>query len=306
MSKILIIDDSVLASHLAKEMLGNLGHQVLHAKDGETGLVTAEEETPDLILLDVIMPGMDGYQVCEKLKGNKKTAEIPVIMLTSKSDPADKVLGLEKGASDYVTKPFDKGELIARVKTHLKLKELYESLQETNRQLQRLANCDGLTGLYNHRYFQETLARDFDRVCRYKEFFSLLLFDIDFFKKFNDTYGHQVGDIVLKTLGGLITEVKRNSDLSARYGGEEFVLILYHTDKEGAAQIAERLRSAVESHTILHDGLELKVTISIGVACFPNEEIQDTKTLISCADIALYKAKELGRNQVVVYGDFQN
>jgi diguanylate cyclase (GGDEF)-like protein len=301
MSIILVIDDSRLIAHVAKNILSKQGYEVLLAQDGETGFDMAKDNKPDLILLDLILPGIDGYEVCRRIKNNSPTADIPVIMLTSKTEHADKVRGLEMGALDYVTKPFDEGELIARVNTHLRIKELHESLQEKNRLLLEMANRDGLTGLYNHRYFQETISKDFKKALRYKESFSCIMFDIDYFKKFNDTYGHQTGDVVLKTLGGLVKNLMRDSDLAARYGGEEFALLLYHTVASDAYQIAERLRKTVEQHKFQADDLVLSVNISVGVASYYHPEISDAKTLIECADKALYKAKEEGRNKVVAF-----
>ena len=301
MAKILLIDDSRLIAHVAKTILTKLGHEVILAQDGMAGLGAAKSEQPDIILLDLIMPVMDGYQVCQQLKEEGGTKEIPVIMLTSKADAADKVKGLEMGALDYVTKPFDEGELVARVNTQLKLKELREALQEKNRQLQEMANRDGLTGLYNHRYFHEQLSKDLLRARRYHESLSCVLLDIDYFKKFNDTHGHQTGDVVLSTLGQLIKDSIRDSDFGARYGGEEFALILYHTDGPSAYEVAERLRRMVEDCEVHDKGNVLHVTISVGVATFPHEAIDNSKELIECADKALYRAKENGRNRVEAY-----
>ncbi|MBU4126549.1 MAG: diguanylate cyclase, partial [Proteobacteria bacterium] len=301
MPTILVIDDSKLIAHVAKNILTKQGHEVLLAQDGETGLDIARDKKPDLILLDLVLPGMDGYGICERIKNDSTIKDIPIIMLTSKAEHADKVRGLELGASDYVTKPFDEGELRARVNTHLRIKELYESVQEKNRLLLEMANRDGLTGLYNHRYFQETIAKDFKKALRYNESLACVMFDIDHFKKFNDTYGHPVGDIVLKTLSELVKNLMRDSDLAARYGGEEFVLILYHTEANDAYDIAERLRKTVEQHKFQAEDLVLSVNISIGVACYYHPDIQDAKTLIECADKALYRAKEEGRNRVVAF-----
>ncbi len=303
MGKILIVDDSRLIAHVAKTMLTKRGHEIIVAQDGKAGLEAAKSEKPDIILLDVIMPIMDGYEVCEHLKEDDSTKEIPIIMVTSQAEAADKVKGLELGALDYVTKPFDEAELIARVNIHLRLRELYEAVQEQNRQLQKMANRDGLTGLYNHRYFHEQLSQDFLRAKRYNENLSCVLFDIDFFKKFNDTYGHQTGDIVLKALASVVQRATRESDLSARYGGEEFALILYHTDGPAAYEMAERLRTMVESHEVQDNGNVLRVTISLGVATFPHERIHDSKELVDFADQALYKAKDNGRNRVEVFDD---
>lgn len=301
MGKILIVDDSRLIAHVAKTMLTKRGHEIILAQDGKAGVEAAKSEQPDIILLDLIMPVMDGYEVCKHLKGDDSTKEIPIIMVTSKAEAADKVKGLEMGALDYVTKPFDESELIARVNIHLRLRELYEAVQEQNRQLQEMANRDGLTGLYNHRYFHEQLSQDFLRAKRYHENLSCILFDIDFFKKFNDTYGHQTGDVVLKGLASVIQRATRESDLAARYGGEEFAIILYHTDGPAAYQAGERLRTMVESHEIQDDSNVLRVTISVGVATFPHEKIHDSKDLIEHTDQALYKAKDNGRNRVEAF-----
>lgn len=298
MARILIVDDSRLIAHVAKTILTKQGHEVILAQDGLAGLQAAKSEHPDLILLDLIMPVMDGYQVCQGLKEEDSTKEIPIIMLTSKAEPADKVKGLELGALDYVVKPFDEGELIARVNIQLRLKQLYEALQEKNRQLRELANRDGLTGLYNHRYFHEQLSKDFLRARRYHESLSCILLDIDYFKKFNDTYGHQTGDIVLSTLGQVIRDSIRDSDFAARYGGEEFALVLYHADRPTAINVAERLRQMVEHCEVRDKDHVLHVTISLGVATFPHEQISNPKQIVECADKALYKAKENGRNRV--------
>ncbi|MBW1858492.1 MAG: diguanylate cyclase [Deltaproteobacteria bacterium] len=298
MAKILIVDDSKLIAHVAKTMLTKKGHEVMLAQDGKAGLEAAKSGQPDIILLDLIMPVMDGYEVCQHLKEDETTQEIPIIMVTSKAETSDKVKGLQMGALDYVTKPFDEAELIARVNIHLKLRELYQEVQEQNILLQEMANRDGLTGLYNHRYFHEQLSQDFLRARRYHETISCVLLDIDFFKKFNDTYGHQTGDVVLRALAEVIERSIRESDLAARYGGEEFALIMYHTDKAAAIEAAERLRHMVESHEVKDNGNVLQVTISVGVATFPHETIHDAKELIEFADQALYKAKDNGRNRV--------
>ncbi len=300
--RVMMVDDSAAILTIIAAYLEDSEFEVIAAeRDGIMAVERFAQERPDIVLLDLIMPGMDGYHVCEQIKTNKATADIPVIIVTSKADPADKVRGLEIGASDYIGKPFDEGELIARVNTHLRIRELYENLQEKNRQLQELANRDGLTGLYNHRFFQEVVHRDFQKAVRYHENISCIMFDIDHFKKFNDTYGHQTGDMVLNTLGNVISEIMRDTDLSARYGGEEFALILYHTDNTDVNIFAERLRIAVEEKKFKKDNLALRVTISIGVASYPHDEISDANKLIECADKALYRAKESGRNRVVSY-----
>jgi diguanylate cyclase (GGDEF)-like protein len=303
MARILIVDDSKLIAHVASTILSKRGHEVLWAQDGPEGFDKAKTQMPDLILLDLVMPHMDGYEVCRRLKADSTVTDVPVIMLTSKAESADKVKGLEMGAVDYVTKPFDEGELLARVNIHLRIKELYEALQEKNRQLQEIANRDGLTALYNHRYFHEQLAKDFSRAQRYQQPLSCVLFDIDHFKLFNDTYGHQTGDVILKTMGELILSSLREGDLSARYGGEEFALILYYTSSKGAFDVAERLRRIVKGYEFYKVGDPLHITISAGISTFPHSMIDEPGKLIECADKALYAAKQNGRNRVEVFGE---
>lgn len=298
MARILIIDDSRLIAHIARKTLAGHGHEVSWAYDGSAGLELAASHRPNLILLDLILPGMDGYEVCRRLKERPLTRDVPIIMLTSKAESTDKVKGLEMGAVDYVTKPFDEGELIARVNIHLRLQELYEAIQEKNRLLLQLAERDGLTGLYNHRHFQEQISREFARAKRYKQPLTLVMFDIDHFKRFNDTYGHQTGDFILETMGRLIIGSIRDSDIAARYGGEEFAIILAHTSAEGAHDAAERIRGTVERSDFRKNGDSFHITISVGAASLPHEEIQEPNQLIECADKALYTAKQNGRNRV--------
>jgi len=301
MAKVLIIDDSKLITLFGKDVLSGVGHEVITAEDGESGIEKAKKEKPDVILLDVIMPGIDGYEVCQRLKADPDTKDIAIIMFTSRDEPTDKIKGLELGAQDYVTKPFDPGELIARVNTHVRLKELYDTLEEKNRQLAELANKDGLTGLYNHRTFQELLAKELSRAKRFNEFISLLFLDVDNFKRFNDTYGHLMGDQVLRSIAQVITKSVREMDTPARYGGEEFAVILPGADEDAARKIAERIRKAVESIVFKIEQEEVHVTVSIGVASFPGSKIQQPRDLIECADQAVYAAKEKGRNRVEIF-----
>ncbi|MFA4915874.1 MAG: diguanylate cyclase [Syntrophales bacterium] len=301
MSKILIIDDSRLIVQFGKSILNGKGHEVFTADSGELGLEIALRDHPDLILLDLILPGIDGYEVCHRLKTTAQVQDIPVIMLTSKAEPADKIKGLELGAVDYVTKPFDAGELIARVETHLRMKELYEDLQEKNRQLQELADRDGLTNLFNHRVFHEFLNREISRAKRYGGIISCIILDLDYFKKINDTYGHQVGDVVLKETAEILQKGIRDSDLAARYGGEEFAIVLIQTEAQGAFLVSERLRLQIAAHPIQAVESPFYVNASFGVASFPSEKINEGRDLVEAADQALYQAKAAGRNRVVLF-----
>jgi diguanylate cyclase (GGDEF)-like protein len=301
MTKILLVDDSKLIMGFGKSILSKEGYEVSYAPNGHEALEMVSLETPDLILLDVVMPGMDGYEVCKRVKADEKARDIPIIMLTSKGETADKIKGLNLGAVDYITKPFDAGELIARVKTQLRVKELHKALQEKNRELQELANKDGLTNLYNHRYLQERLIKEIERAKRYNIDLSFVLIDIDHFKHFNDTYGHQTGDVILKTLGLILNKTLRESDMAARYGGEEFALILVHTGSNTAQEAVERLRRTVEAYKFEVDNDHFQVTISLGIASFSQKAIDTAKDLVECADKALYMAKNKGRNRVEIY-----
>jgi diguanylate cyclase (GGDEF)-like protein len=301
MSKILLIDDSRLISEFGKKILFSNGHEVMTADSGELGLEISLRDHPDLILLDVILPGLDGYEVCRRLKNLDSLRDIPVIMLTSKAEPADKIRGLELGAVDYVTKPFDAGELMARVNTHLRMKELYEALQEKNLQLQDLANRDGLTNLYNHRFFHEQLNREMDRIRRYGGILSCVILDLDFFKKVNDTFGHQVGDQILTGVARILEKGIRESDLAVRYGGEEFALLLLQTEAQVALLVCERLRSQLAAYPFQVIDSPVRITASFGLASFPSNLIQEQKELVKAADQALYQAKSGGRDRVVLF-----
>ncbi|MFH1148200.1 MAG: diguanylate cyclase [Pseudomonadota bacterium] len=301
MAKILIIDDSRLMVEFAKNILKKTGYEVITAADGISGVDLARSQRPQAILLDVVMSGIDGYETCRLLKQDELTRDIGIIMLTSKAEPADKVKGLALGAVDYITKPFDAGELIARVNIHVKLHELYEALQERNRQLEELATRDGLTGLHNHRYFKEQLALEMGKIQRYGDFLTCILVDIDYFKQFNDTYGHQSGDAILSQIGRLLNGVTRAGDVAARYGGEEFAVLLPRCDLKTGRPCAERLRKMVEDANFSYNGTDFHVTISVGVASCPDERISLARDLVEGADKALYNAKRAGRNRVEVY-----
>ncbi|MFZ5993696.1 MAG: diguanylate cyclase [Thermodesulfobacteriota bacterium] len=297
MARVLVIDDSRLMVEFAKSILVKTGHEVFTAPDGPSGIEIAREEKPQVILLDVIMPGIDGYETCSRLKNDEDTKDIAIVMLTSKAEPADKIKGLALGAVDYVTKPFDAGELIARVNTQVKLQELYNALQERNRQLEEMAIRDGLTTLYNHRYFQEQLAAEFAKSIRYGDALTCIIIDIDHFKQFNDTYGHQAGDAILSEMGRLLRQLTRSGDVPARYGGEEFAVLLLRCDKITGRSCAERLRKAVEDHEFRFQDNTFRVTVSVGAASSPDERISLAKELLEGADKALYTAKRGGRNR---------
>lgn len=297
-TSLLVIDDSKVGRQHILEILQqtSLFRAYHEAADGLEGFKKILSQPVDLVLCDVDMPGMDGFKFLAMIKTREELRDIPVIMLTGKENREDKIRGLELGASDYVTKPFDPGELVARVKVQLKIKSLQDSLKESNQLLLELSNTDPLTRLANRRHLMEMLDREFTRSIRSGSPLSLVMLDIDHFKKINDTYGHQVGDEILIDMATILRRHLREYDLAARYGGEEFSLVLPDADLDKAMQVAERLRKAVAQKRFNAAKSALNITISLGVGCIPRPEIQSVDDLIRFADDALYKAKREGRN----------
>lgn len=296
---VLVIDDDQTNIKVIIETLKTAGLTIISARNGEMGIKRASFSQPDLILLDVMMPGIDGFETCRRLKSEPATQSIPILFMTALNDEDSKVKGFDIGGVDYITKPVGQREVLARVKTHL-------NLQRKQKLLERLAAIDGLTEIPNRRQFDEVLEKEWRRSQRAKYPLSLIAIDIDYFKQFNDTYGHTCGDECLRKVAQtLACSVRRASDFVARYGGEEFAAILPETPPEGAVEIAEKMRENVESLKIAHAGSAVSdcVTLSLGVgAIAPAREIPP-KQLIETADRALYLAKASGRNQVKFLSD---
>lgn len=288
---LLAIDDSDLIHRLLRARLKNEQIQIQCAADGPRGLSMARALQPSVILLDLEMPGMDGFAVLEQLKSDPITREIPVIVLSSNEDTDSKVRGLDMGAIDFVTKPFDLAELRARVRTALRTQRLIKMLAQR-------AQIDGLTGLWNRAYLDQRLAQELSTASRHDRPLSFMLCDLDHFKKINDTYGHPVGDRVLEEFARMLTRA-RQSDVPCRYGGEEFALIMPDTAAIDAAVVAERIRTLTQAMHV--PGLtDLAVTVSMGVAdccCLTEPSVA---ALIAAADEALYDAKQGGRNRVMI------
>jgi len=298
---ILIVDDSINNIELLSEILDD-DYEVLFAISGGKALKMATELLPDLILLDVVMPEMDGYQIINLLKNNRNTAHIPVIFISAKSSTEDMLKGFKLGAVDYISKPFAAEEVSVRVKTHVENQLLIKDLQKANHQLELLSREDGLTGVANRRYFDEFLMQMINRAKRYQHSLSLILIDIDFFKLFNDHYGHQNGDSCLIGVAQLLSQyAQREGELLARYGGEEFAIILTELSAEEALVHAHKCLHAIEALQIAHEKSTCcaYVTISMGVVTLNDPQEMTVENIIKQADIALYKAKEAGRNQVV-------
>jgi two-component system cell cycle response regulator len=290
---ILAIDDSpeihaLLAARLRPENL-----TLHHASDGIGGIRLARELQPDLILLDVDLGQMSGYEVCKRLKDDPLTASLQIIFLSGDGQSGSKVQGLDLGAVDYITKPFDAAELRARVRAAMRTRRYQELLSQR-------AQVDGLTGIWNRAYFDRRLAEEVAAVRRYKRDLSLLMVDIDHFKKINDSYGHPLGDQVLQALGELLSAKMRTTDAPCRYGGEEFGIILTEIDLPQAHIAAQRIQDGLAQLSFTHRGKTFGVTASIGVAsadAFSREDLT-AQGLVTLADDALYFAKQSGRNRI--------
>jgi diguanylate cyclase (GGDEF)-like protein len=293
-ARLLIVDDQPLNIRLFHEIF-HADHEVFFATNGEDALEFCRTTLPDLILLDVIMPGLNGYEVCRRLKADPRTSEIPVVFVTAQSEASEEEDGLAAGAVDFIAKSASANVMRARVRTLLTLKRQSDLLR-------RLARIDGLTGLANRRHLDETLASEWRRCTRSGKPLSLIMIDLDHFKLFNDRYGHQAGDACLKQVSGCLNAgFTRSHDLVARYGGEEFVCVMPETSLEGAEAKAHSLEKAVRALGIPHENSSVPggiVTISLGVAVAVPDVGDECAELILCADRSLYMAKDAGRGQV--------
>src|SRR3954470_262548 len=303
---ILIVDDHEDNIMVLQVRLESWGYRTASAYNGRDAIAYVETTPPDLILLDVMMPEMDGNEVARHIKGNKALPFIPIIMQTALDSTDSKVIGLEAGADDYITKPIDFAELKARLRSMLRIKRLQEALEErerelleVNERLRHMSQTDGLTGLDNRRHLNERLEEMFQHAQRLSEPFSCVMCDLDHFKSVNDTYGHQAGDEVLKQLSAILQDEAREIDRVGRYGGEEFMLLLPGTVLDAAVTFSERVRKRIEGHTFSSPGGTLRRTASFGVSGWPHPRIKACDSLVRAADDALYVAKEMGRNRVV-------
>ena len=297
---ILAVDDTETNIDILVELLGDK-YEVMVALDGESALEITEEEKIDLILLDIMMPKMDGFEVCNRLKSNEKTKNIPIIFLTAKTDEDSIEKAYEVGGIDYVTKPFRPKELLARVNRELAMQKLIKDLKNSQDELRKLAATDPMTKLYNRRYFSQISAEFLELAKRNNQELSVIMLDIDKFKRINDTYGHKVGDDVIIALSKILVELKRKSDIACRFGGEEFVLLLPNTAIDGAEILAQKIRETVQNRSVkVEDDKELNFTISLGVSLVNVQNETNIEVSLKKADDALYKAKESGRNKVCV------
>ena len=296
MATALLVDDEEVNTYALKIILEARGYRCIVASNGPDALRFAIEALPDVIILDIHMPVMDGYEVCRRLKDDARTKPIPVLFLTARHRDQEEVIkGLDIGANDYVTKPFNPEELLARVAVMVRVRTAEEMVRHAS-------YTDDLTQLYNRRFLQQRLEEEMHRASRYALRLSCIMLDIDHFKSINDKHGHAAGDHVLREVAAIMKRHVRKSDLAIRYGGEEFMLILFENDLNGSLRVAERVRADVESHAFDWNGTPLRLTISSGVAVFPAPGISMPDELVARADAALYSAKASGRNVVRAAG----
>lgn len=296
MQNILVVDDARLNIQIMTDILSE-DYNIFSAGSGQEALDIAMSQSIDLILLDVIMPGMDGYEVCRRLKSDGQTKNIPIIFVSAMTEVKDETKGLEIGAIDYIFKPVNPAIVKIRVKNHLELKKYRDMLEKQSL-------IDGLTGISNRRHFDDVFEREWRRAWRSSESLALVFLDIDFFKKYNDCYGHLAGDDCLRRVGRALKDlIKRSGDVVARYGGEEFVVVLPATSLENAALVGEKVRENIESLKVEHKMSDVSeyVTVSVGVAAIIPKANIEPASLLVVADNALYHAKRQGRNRVVFF-----
>jgi len=300
---ILIAEDNPVSRKLLEKSLIKAGHEVQCVEDGHKALELFKEKFCPIVLTDWMMPGMDGLELCSAIRENQSDGYVFIILLTAKDSKDDIVIGLEAGADDYLTKPINHAELIARLNTGIRILELERSLKAANEEIKILSITDPLTRCYNRRYLNDHLPHEIKRAIRYGHSLGLILCDIDHFKAVNDTYGHLAGDQVLKEFVQFINEsIRVPADWVSRYGGEEFFIVTPETDPKAALRVAERLCNGISQRVIkLSDKEEIRITASFGVTGFnpkaSNERISP-ETMMNRADELLYQAKEEGRNRV--------
>ena len=299
MARILVVDDTRAGQEELVRLVEGAGHETVAVGDGLAAVKAAKSTAFDLVVLDLVLPGLDGLGVLRLLKQRSDEDDyLPVLLTSVRGDSASRVEGLRLGADDFVGRPFDEQELLARVDGLLRIKAMHDRIARSKRELERLSATDGLTGLYNQRGLQTRLREELARAQRYGNGLSLALIDLDHFKRVNDTYGHLVGDEVLREFAWFLKEQVRETDVLARYGGEEFVLVLPETTTAGALCTLRRVQDEMANRRFGAPNASLVVTFSAGIAGFPGEGAQGTEDLLRRADEALYEAKRAGRNRI--------
>lgn len=298
---VLVVEDDREIRDMVTMMVKSMGYAVVTAVNGKDAFARLREQSVDIVLLDLMMPEMDGFEFCQRVREDASLRDLHIIITSARDALEDKVRGLELGAADYLTKPFSLTELQARIKVGERIVRYQKTLQAQQTQLEHLAREDALTGLANRRRFEERAREELLRAGRYQHALSVLLADLDHFKAINDTYGHSYGDTVLKEVGQAFVHHCRSSDLCARYGGEEFAILLPETQLPEAQLVAERLCTAVRNLTFTQTARAIQVTASFGIACVDTVTPQSLEEIMEQADQALYTAKHNGRNRVEIY-----
>jgi len=285
---VLIVDDNPLNIKFLQTLLTHQAYKVESAENGLQACRLSKKIVPDIILLDIMMPVMNGFEACKRLKEMPETKNIPIIFLTSKADTQDVLKGFQLGAVDYITKPFQYKVLLARISTHLKLKFARDILK-------KMAILDGLTQLYNHGYINKRLSQEISEAKRHSHPLSIFMFDLDHLKNINDTYGHNTGNDVFVKISTTLKKNMREEDIIGRYGGDEFLIVLPNTRRQAGYKVAEHVRKMICNLKWHHDGM--KVTISGGITAMQDEK--NAEELIAKTDVLLYQAKRNGRNSIV-------
>jgi two-component system, cell cycle response regulator len=299
-TSVLIADDSLVVRAVVRSQLEEEGYDVTEAADGNAALAQCRLTPPDVVLLDVEMPGLTGHQVLAQLKADDALKDIPVVFLTGRTAMDDVLTALRGGAHDYLKKPFEAAELVARVGAAAHVKKLQDRLRERNGELERVSRTDMLTGLYNRRHLEEELRRHHSVARRNRAELGVILLDIDHFKNVNDTYGHAAGDEVLAEFAQRLPDQLRAGDIAGRWGGEEFLVILPDTGYDGTRQVAERICASTAATPMRADGRDITVTVSGGCAV---DAAAGPDALVSLADMHMYQAKQSGRNRIVAQHD---
>ncbi|MFH1063007.1 MAG: diguanylate cyclase [Candidatus Omnitrophota bacterium] len=293
--KILIVEDNGNDLAVLKTKLKNEPYELIHAPDGKTAFLLLEKEKPDLVILDVLLPDTDGFEICRRIRKSEQYISLPILFHTTVNTTDEKLIGLEMGASDFLNKNSDERELIVRIRNLLNMKKIIDKQV-------KLSVIDSLTTIYNKTYFQHRISDEFARGRRYKRNFCCAIIDIDYFKQVNDLFGYLAGDMVLKRLAAIILQNVRGADVLCRYGGDEFGWLLPETEIDDAYLAVERLRQFVVTSELGKDECRVSLTVSCGLSCLEDVSANKTEEIFTNAVTALNKAKTKGRNQTRVYG----